>query len=683
MANNQLKEEIILSTQHFDQKIDDVIKKVNKLQSQGNKAGNSFNSSMGGMISKANGFGNSLGSILGIAGKLSGVLGGITAGVNLADWFSNSVKEGVRLAEAGEGIRLAFDRLNKGNLLAKLREETHNTVTDIELMKQAVKFNDFNLDVEQMGKMLAYAQLKAKDTGESIDYMVNSITTGLGRKSLPILDNLGLSAAEIKEEMAKGGDMVTAVTKIIEKRMKEAGDYVDTAADRAERRRVELQNNLEELGRTFQPLSEASATFFHSIEVGAIQAINKLAPLINQLTEAGRILNQFNNIGGDEGVNKEIEELKKIKDETERRTQFNLKMRNKNLEIVNYEDYLKDFKAWKKGSIGALDRMNKFADDYLGGKRFHEGNFSEVKEKLAALKKSRDQFYKKGNALFETKEETRPKPTTGTTIPTPKPTTTKTKEYAKGSLGWYQQKITELQDKLKDVTSAKKYQAIKDEIGRHKAAMNDISADFMSSIFGDKANFAGSAIEQTLKEMQDVASKNPIHVEVKTDLPKAKASLEDITQTIGQLGSSFQGLGQALEEPALDVAGVMAQAIATIIQGYATATSQAAALGPWAWLGFSAMALGELAAIISSVKSMGAYANGGVIGGSSYSGDRLVARVNSGEMILNSQQQSHLFNMINNGGAAGATNGSVHFVIKGSDLYGTLKNYNGKMNKVR
>jgi hypothetical protein len=52
-------------------------------------------------------------------------------------------------------------------------------------------------------------------------------------------------------------------------------------------------------------------------------------------------------------------------------------------------------------------------------------------------------------------------------------------------------------------------------------------------------------------------------------------------------------------------------------------------------------------------------------------------------MILNSQQQSHLFNMINNGGAAGATNGEVQFVIKGSDLYGTLKNYNSKMGKVR
>ena len=126
----------------------------------------------------------------------------------------------------------------------------------------------------------------------------------------------------------------------------------------------------------------------------------------------------------------------------------------------------------------------------------------------------------------------------------------------------------------------------------------------------------------------------------------------------------------------------MAQAIATIIEGYAKATSEAANYSPWVWLGFSLTALGELATIISSVKSMGQYANGGVVGGSSYSGDRLYARVNSGEMILNSQQQSHLFNMINNGGT-NAVNGNVKFVIKGTDLQGVLNNYNHKMGKVR
>jgi tape measure domain-containing protein len=43
-----------------------------------------------------------------------------------------------------------------------------------------------------------------------------------------------------------------------------------------------------------------------------------------------------------------------------------------------------------------------------------------------------------------------------------------------------------------------------------------------------------------------------------------------------------------------------------------------------------------------------AFENGGIVGGTSYTGDRVAARVNSGEMILNKSQQANLFNQINN-----------------------------------
>ena len=52
-------------------------------------------------------------------------------------------------------------------------------------MKQAVKFDNFNLSLEQMGTFLAFAQQQAKDTGQDVNFLVDSIV-GLGRKSLPI-----------------------------------------------------------------------------------------------------------------------------------------------------------------------------------------------------------------------------------------------------------------------------------------------------------------------------------------------------------------------------------------------------------------------------------------------------------------------------------------------------------------
>lgn len=54
-----------------------------------------------------------------------------------------------------------------------------------------------------------------------------------------------------------------------------------------------------------------------------------------------------------------------------------------------------------------------------------------------------------------------------------------------------------------------------------------------------------------------------------------------------------------------------------------------------------------VAAVVGALAAIGSFATGGIVGGNSKTGDKLLARVNSGEMILNSTQQSNLFRMIN------------------------------------
>ena len=106
------------------------------------------------------------------------------------------------------------------------------------------------------------------------------------------------------------------------------------------------------------------------------------------------------------------------------------------------------------------------------------------------------------------------------------------------------------------------------------------------------------------------------------------------------------------------------------------AASQNAGMGPFGWIAGIAAAVAIAAAIFAIIGQAKGFAGGGIIGGSSYSGDKLFARVNSGEMILNGRQQKNLFNAINKGELSGGDSGStVSFKIKGSDLYGTLKNY--------
>ena len=195
--------------------------------------------------------GNSMSGMLQVFGgnMMTNAVSLVASGMEqLGEKIVDITQKSIEMSAQAEGIVNAFNRLDKPGLLENLREATHGTVNDLELMKAAVKFNDFNLPVEQLGTMLAFAQQKAKDTGQSVDYMVDSIVTGLGRKSLMILDNLGLSAAQIKERMAETGDMTTAVAEIIRERMSEAGDYVETAADRAAQANAELENSYLELG---------------------------------------------------------------------------------------------------------------------------------------------------------------------------------------------------------------------------------------------------------------------------------------------------------------------------------------------------------------------------------------------------------------------------------------------------
>lgn len=81
-----------------------------------------------------------------------------------------------------------------------------------------------------------------------------------------------------------------------------------------------------------------------------------------------------------------------------------------------------------------------------------------------------------------------------------------------------------------------------------------------------------------------------------------------------------------------------------------------------------------IAAVVAAFALIGNFANGGIIGGRATHGDMQFARVNGGELILNGTQQARLFDLLNEGGIL-ANGGVVEFKLRGSDLYGSLKNY--------
>ena len=151
---------------------------------------------------------------------------------------------------------------------------------------------------------------------------------------------------------------------------------------------------------------------------------------------------------------------------------------------------------------------------------------------------------------------------------------------------------------------------------------------------------------------------------------------------VSGIGQSFQALGNVLAnfDGAAAKAGAVLAAVGQIILGFAQASVMAAKLGPIGWIAWLGAGLAAVATTIATIKG---FADGGIIEGSSYHGDRIVARLNAGEMVLNRKQQANLFRALDNGISSNAGGGKVEFEIKGSTLKGVLKNYDNKMNKVR
>ena len=174
-------------------------------------------------------------------------------------------------------------------------------------------------------------------------------------------------------------------------------------------------------------------------------------------------------------------------------------------------------------------------------------------------------------------------------------------------------------------------------------------------------------------------------VEVEPELKSTKQfnkNLNDISDAVNSIGDAFGSIGDMTDDPMLKVAGIIAQSIANIALGAGKAIAQAGDMGPWGWIAFGASIMAQMAAMIAQVHSATGYAEGGIIQGNHTMGDQLLAKVNSGEMILNQRQQARLFNMIDHGQMYGGGEPQVTTVrVKGSDLYLALKNYGKITNK--
>ena len=187
-----------------------------------------------------------LSSFKGVVGKI----GWAIAGAFTVDKIVQFTKEAYKLAGQAQGVYNAFSRLNRPGLLNDLKEATRGTTDELQLMQTAVRASNFKIPLDQLATYLRFATDRAIETGESVDYLVNSLVLGIGRKSPLILDNLSISTVRLREELAKTGDMAKAVGNIIEEEMKKGGDAIETSAVKTQKLGAAWKNFMTSVGDT-------------------------------------------------------------------------------------------------------------------------------------------------------------------------------------------------------------------------------------------------------------------------------------------------------------------------------------------------------------------------------------------------------------------------------------------------
>ena len=233
-----------------------------------------------------------------------------------------------------------------------------------------------------------------------------------------------------------------------------------------------------------------------------------------------------------------------------------------------------------------------------------------------------------------------------------------------GSLAYLQQKLKEAQDAaataVGEVAQKQAMQTVKSIEGQIEEMKNRIAAslrDPWESISALPAIPLPTRLESTSVsgiKLPDIGDKT-------SDMEDYRSQIDETAGSIGILAGAMSNLGGLVDSQAaswMSYAGNVVQAIAQAIPAITALTEAkradanmgaaklaADAGGSVANVPFAgpALAVAAIASVIAALAAVPKFAEGGVVGGNSYYGDRILARLNSGEMVLNTDQQRRLF----------------------------------------
>lgn len=196
---------------------------------------------------------------------------------------------------------------------------------------------------------------------------------------------------------------------------------------------------------------------------------------------------------------------------------------------------------------------------------------------------------------------------------------------------------------------------------------------------GGQVDMAGQAVDRFNQEQAQLAQSSQM---IAMGLQSAFSSMGTaIVDSLGLAETGLEGFLKIALKTALEVVSMaLAQSMA---QGIANATTSATSTGPGAVFAQPAFIATSLAGIGAAFSSIPKFAEGGIVGGNSPVGDKLYARLNSDEMVLNGGQQSNLFRMLDTGNTGGVTGERLVTKLQGEDILVAIERAGNKRNRKR
>lgn len=243
-----------------------------------------------------------------------------------------------------------------------------------------------------------------------------------------------------------------------------------------------------------------------------------------------------------------------------------------------------------------------------------------------------------------------------------------------GSIDWYEGAIRGLQERISATADMGVARELQNRVEMLQSALGDLKI----RIGIDKPEeTAAAARELTQRIGDDFAAwkeENPLQpLDMEDDedrLAGMRKGLDKVGKTAQATGQMFGALGEAFEQPAFNIMGTIAQAVATLALTFANSLKGEPSV--WTWIAGAAAGTATLISTIASIRQATAFAEGGIVSGPTYAlvGEYAGAR-NNPEVIA---PLNKLRSLIEPRGGMEA--GQVRFEIEGRTLVGILEKVN-------